>query len=85
MQIVTCEYCGNSSLPFGNISVELTLRKSEITCKHCNGIRDEHQGMMFCTIGCLVEYMKEVLDGKRVIAWKGYSWEKPPIIEKSNE
>lgn len=82
MQIVTCEYCGNSDLPFGNVSVSLTLNKSEITCKHCNGIHNEHQDMMFCTIGCLVEYMKEVMDGKRQFAWKAYPWEKPPVLEE---
>jgi hypothetical protein len=65
MQIVECDYCGNSSLPFGNVSIDLTLRKSEILCKHCNNISNETQSLMFCTIGCLVEYMKEVIDGKR--------------------
>ena len=73
MREITCEYCGNSSLPFGNVSVDLTLSKSEITCHHCNGVNTAYQHMMFCTIRCLNEYMKEVSDGKRQLAWKEHT------------
>ena len=82
MQIIECEYCGNSDLPFGNVSIDLTFRKSEIICQHCNYVNDGTQSMMFCTIGCLVEYMKQVLDGDKELKWKEPP--KPTIYEANN-
>ena len=85
MTIVQCEYCGNSSLPFGNVSVDLTMHKSEIVCKHCNNISKEIQNMMFCTTECLLHYMRDVLDGKRPFAWKEPPWINQPVIEKKKK
>jgi len=76
MQVIHCEYCGNSSLPFDVVHVNLELNRSRIDCKHCNNVVNEKQDMMFCTIGCLIEYMKQVLDGNKELKWKEYEWQK---------
>ena len=65
MLVIHCEYCGNSSLPFEGVHVNLELNRSKISCNHCNNVIDEKQSMMFCTIDCFVEYMRQVLDGNR--------------------
>ena len=69
MQVINCKQCGNSSLPFGNVSVSLDLVKSNY-CEHCRKSETQKQYYFFCSIGCLVEYMKQVLDGNKELKWK---------------
>ena len=71
MQIIHCEQCGNSNIPFGTVSVSLDLSVSE-WCKSCYHSDTQTQHHFFCTIGCLVEYMKQVLDGNKELKFKFY-------------
>ena len=85
MQIIHCEYCGNSNLPFDVVHVNLELNRSRNVCEHCNNIVNEKQDMMFCTIGCLVEYMKQVLDGNKELKWKEYEWQKVTNVNTAEQ
>ena len=71
MEIIRCEHCGNDTIPFGTVSVDLDLKMSE-WCKCCYQSKTQTQHHFFCTIGCLVEYMKKVLDGEKELKFKIY-------------
>ena len=81
MEIIHCEHCGNSEMPFGTVSVSLDLSKSS-WCQHCYRSNTETQHHFFCSIGCLVEYMKQVLDGNKELKWKEPP--QPTIYEANN-
>ena len=68
MQIIRCTECGNENIPMGVVSVDVNLSKST-WCEHCYESKRETQHHFFCTVGCLVEYMKKVLDGQAKLEW----------------
>lgn len=70
MQIILCENCKQSSIPFGQVSVDIDLKKSEKCCEHCNSTKNEAQHYFFCSMNCFMEYMRKVIEGKKTFKWK---------------
>jgi hypothetical protein len=69
MTIIKCKNCGKSDVPFGETSVDITLKQSKF-CDHCYKTDTEKQSYFFCSEGCFLEYMKKVLDGTEVLTWQ---------------
>jgi hypothetical protein len=61
MTIIQCEQCGNSSIPFGVVSVNVTLSKSKL-CDKCNKTEAETQNHFFCSVGCFYEFIAQDLN-----------------------
>jgi hypothetical protein len=66
MQIIECKNCGKEGIPFGSISVNITLNKSKF-CDHCYRSNQETQSYFFCSINCFYQFI-ESNNGQ--IKWK---------------
>ena len=55
MEIIGCKNCGEEHIPFGSVSVNITLEKHS-WCEHCRESKTEKQEYFFCSVKCLHEY-----------------------------
>lgn len=63
--IVRCKHCNvELHLPFGSICADIQLNKVE-WCEHCRNTETKTTKYEFCSVGCLVEFMKLVMDGQK--------------------
>ena len=63
--ITKCKHCNvDMTLPFGSISADIQLNLVE-WCEHCKNMETKTTTYGFCSIGCLVEFMKLVIDGQK--------------------
>lgn len=70
MEVIHCVNCGNSSIEFDTVSVNVTLRKTVQPCKHCSQTRTEEQHFFFCSDKCHTEFNAKVVAGKAAYKWK---------------
>ena len=72
IQVVYCETCGGSSIPFDTVSVNVTLSKSKF-CNHCYRTDTEQQHHFFCSLVCFYDFMNKAVVGETELKWKEYS------------
>ena len=75
IEIIRCESCGGSSIPFDTVSVDVTLSKSKF-CKSCYRTDTEKQHHFFCSLICFYDYMNKAVVGETELKWKEYN---PPV------
>lgn len=69
MQLIHCKTCKGTTIGLGNVSVDVTLSKSDY-CEHCRECKTEKQNYFFCSTNCYLQYLKEVVCGKAEFSWK---------------
>ncbi len=69
IQMLYCEKCGTPEIALNAISVDISLNKNE-WCKCCNTTKNEKQNHFFCSIGCFMEYMKDLIKNKKKLEWE---------------
>jgi len=69
LEIIRCKNCGNSSIPLGAITINVTLKK-HTWCEHCKNSDTAEQHAFFCSNKCFHEYMKKVINKEAELKWK---------------
>lgn len=69
MEVIHCKNCGGSTIPFGVVSVNVTLSKSQ-WCQSCYHTDTEKQDYFFCSEQCFHAFMLLVVNGEKEIKWQ---------------
>ena len=59
MQIIRCRNCNESSVPFGQVSVNVVFSKSVRCCESCNSTRESKIPVFFCSPQCVEEFLEK--------------------------
>lgn len=55
LELVQCEKCGNSNIPFDESCVNVVLQKSKY-CDTCRESKTEKVSKFFCSVDCFNEF-----------------------------
>ena len=63
MQVIGCKECGSLSIEFGNVFVDVNLKKVNL-CETCQESKTETTNYFFCSLACFSAFMLKAVDGK---------------------
>lgn len=71
MQIISCDECGQSSIPLDSVSVDVNLNKSHF-CDKCYRSHTEKTHYFFCSLACFLEYCWKVTREEKTFEFDRY-------------